>query len=132
MITGAHFLLYSTDPGADRTFLRDVLGFRAIDAGDGWLIFGLPPAEMGVHPSSGDFVQRHAEHDLLGIVLYLMCDDLHSFVASLGAKGMISSPIEQAEWGLKTTIQLPSGGELGLYQPAHPTALHLSGLNPPS
>ena|ERR1700737_3690590 len=126
MITGAHFLLYSKDPEADRLFFRDVLGFRAVDAGKGWLIFALPPAEMGVHPSNGDFVQRHAEHDLVGAVLYLMCDQLRSFIKSLEAKNVRCTEIEEAEWGMKTTIRLPSGGKIGLYQPSHPTALELN------
>jgi len=125
MITGAHFLLYSKDPEADRLFFRDVLGFRAVDAGGGWLVFALPPAEMGVHPSNGDFVQRHAEHALCGSVLYLMCDELHSFVESLQAKNVSCTEIGEAEWGLATTIRLPSGGEIGLYQPTHRTALDL-------
>lgn len=123
MIKGAHFLLYSTDADADRAFFRDVLGFRAVDAGGGWLIFALPPAELGVHPSDGDFVQRHAEHALAGTVLYLMCDDLRATIASLEAKDVRCTEVEEAEWGVKTTIRLPSGAEIGLYQPAHPTAL---------
>ena len=125
MITGAHFLLYSKDAESDRAFLRDVLGFRSMDAGGGWLIFALPPAEMGVHPGSGNFVQRHAGHEMLGTVLYLMCDDLPSAMKSLDAKGVTCTEVEEAEWGVKTTIRLPSGGELGLYQPTHPTALGL-------
>src|SRR6185369_9721238 len=80
MIIGAHFLLYSKDPEADRAFFRDVLQFRAVDVGQGWLIFALPPAELGIHPSNGEFVQAHAEHPILGAVLYLMCDDLLAFV----------------------------------------------------
>ena len=123
MITGAHFLLYSRDPEADRRFLRDVLGFRGVDAGDGWLIFALPPAEIAVHPSSANFVQRHAEHDLLGAILYLMCDDLPSSIQSLESKGVTATAVTDAEWGLMTTIRLPSGGEIGLYQPRHPTPL---------
>ena len=126
MITGAHFLLYSKNPEADRKFFRDVLQFRAVDAGEGWLIFALPPAEMGIHPSSEGFAQLHAEHNLLGTVLYLMCDDLPSFVKSLQAKNVQCTEIEQAQWGIKTTIKLPSGGEIGLYQPRHPTAINLS------
>lgn len=122
MITGAHFLLYSKDPEADRLFFRDKLAFRAVDAGEGWLIFALPPAELGIHPSHGDFVQRHAGRDLLGGVLYLMCDELHSVVQSLEAKNVSCAAIEEAEWGLVTSIRLPSGGEIGLYQPRHPTA----------
>lgn len=121
MITGAHFLLYSTDADADRLFFRDVLGFRAVDAGGGWLILALPPAELGVHP--GDFKQVHAEHSMLGAVLYLMCDDLTSTMADLKTKGVRCSEVVEAEWGSKTTFALPSGGEIGLYQPSHPTAI---------
>ena len=126
MITGAHFLLYSKNPEADRKFFRDVLQFRAVDAGEGWLIFALPPAEMGIHPSSEVPAQLHAEHNLLGTVLYLMCDDLPSFVKSLQAKNVQCTEVETAGWGIKTTIKLPSGGEIGLYQPRHPTAINLS------
>ena len=125
MITGVHLLMYSKDPEADRQFLHDVLDFQSVDAGEGWLIFALPPAEMGVHPAVVNFVQRHAGHEIFGAVLYLMCSDLHSTVESLGAKGATSTQIEKAEWGLKTTLLLPSGGEIGLYQPSHPTALQL-------
>jgi catechol 2,3-dioxygenase-like lactoylglutathione lyase family enzyme len=123
MITGAHLLLYSKDPAADREFFRDILGLPTVDAGGGWLIFGLPPAELGLHPAPTPFVQRHADHDMLGAVLYLMCDDLESTARSLAAKGVGCSETERAEWGIKTTIRLPSGGEIGLYQPTHPTAL---------
>src|SRR5262245_57686129 len=126
MITGAHFLLYSKDPAADRAFLRDVLGFRWIDAGDGWLLFALPPSELAVHPSPENFVQSHADHNLSGAVLYLMCEDLRSMIQFLEArKPGCSSEIVEARWGSKTTIRLPGGGEIGLYQPAHPTALDL-------
>jgi len=75
-ITGAHWLMYSTDPEADRAFFKDVIGFRAVDAGEGWLIFALPPSEMAVHPGDGKSVQQHAEHGLTGAVLYLMCEDI--------------------------------------------------------
>ena len=125
MINGAHFLLYSQDADADRTFLRDVLQFRAVDAGHGWLIFALPPAELGVHPADGDVVQRHAEEHPLAAVLYLMCDDLQSVIQTLAAKGVLCAEPEQAAWGLRTTIPLPSGGRIGLYQPRYPTALNL-------
>jgi len=126
MFSGAHFLLYSKDPEADRAFFRDVLKFRAVDAGGGWLIFRLPPAELGLHPTMGSsFEQVHAEHNLLGCVLYLMCDDLDATVQALKAKKVKCSKIEKAEWGTKTTFKLPSGGEIGLYQPAHPTAVDL-------
>jgi predicted enzyme related to lactoylglutathione lyase len=126
MITGAHFLLYSKDPDADRAFFRDVLNFRSIDLGENWLIFALPPAEKAVHPGGGEFVQRHAEHPLLGVVLYLMCDDLPAMIRSLEARQVACSAVMKAEWGIATTIRLPSGGEIGLYQPTHPTALGLN------
>ena len=125
MITGAHFLLYSKEPEADRAFFRDILGFRSVDVGEGWLIFALPPAELAVHPSDGNFVQSHAGHQMLGAVLYLMCDDLRETITSLEAKNVRCTEVEQAPWGIRTTIPLPSGGELGLYQPTHPTALDL-------
>jgi hypothetical protein len=123
MITGAHFLLYSRDADADRQYLRDVLGFTGVDAGGGWLILGLPPAEIAVHPASQAFVQRHAGHELVGAVVYLMCDDVHATVKSIAAKGGSASEIETVDWGIRTTLQLPSGSELGLYQPTHPTAI---------
>lgn len=123
LITGAHFLLYTTDADADRAFFRDVLGFRAVDAGEGWLILGLPPAELAVHPGDGNFAQRHANHAMPGAVLYLMCDDLGATMSELAAKGVRCSEVDEAPWGRKTTIALPSGGEIGLYQPQHPTAI---------
>jgi hypothetical protein len=124
-ITGAHILLYSDQPKADRALIRDVFGFRAIDAGDGWLIFALPPAEAGIHPTDGDTKQLHGGRHLLGAVLYLMCDDLPALIKSLKAKKVVCSAVEEAPWGIKTTIRLPSGGEIGLYQPTHPTAIDL-------
>ena len=123
MITGAHFLLYSKDPEADRRFLHDALGFHGVDAGDGWLILALPPAEIAVHPSSENFVQRHAAHELLGAVLYLMCDNLHVTLKWLAGRGVTATEVEREDWGLRTTNRLPSGGELGLYQPTHPSPL---------
>lgn len=126
MIIGAHFLLYSKDPEADRAFFRDVLGFPCVDVGEGWLIFGMSPAEAAIHPQDGEFSQTHAGHELLGAVLYLMCDDLDAMVASLNSRGIHCSKIDQARWGVKTTIPLPSGGAIGLYQPRHPTALNLA------
>jgi len=122
-ITGAHLLLYSKDPEGDRAFFRDVLGFPAVDAGGGWLIFALPPAEVGIHPSEGERRQLHGGRQLLTSVLYLMCDNLPALIKSLEAKNVSCSPVEEEDWGIKTTIQLPSGGEIGLYQPTHPTAL---------
>ena len=124
-INGAHVLLYSDNPEADRAFFRDILDFRAVDAGGGWLIFALPPAEVGIHPSDGARRQLHGGRQLLGSVLYLMCDALPALMKSPQAKGVSCSPVEQEDWGIKTTIQLPSGGEIGLYQPTHPTAFDL-------
>jgi predicted enzyme related to lactoylglutathione lyase len=121
MVNGAHFLLYSRDPEADRAFFRDVLQFRSVELEHGWLIFALPPAELAVHP--GEFAQTHANHSVLGCALYLMCPDLESTMQSLAAKGVSCTGIEQAPWGIKTTVQLPSGGEIGLYQPTHKTAI---------
>lgn len=88
MINGAHFLLYSKDAEADRAFFRDVLEWAAVDVGHNWLIFRLPPAEMAVHPGDGNFIQKHAEGHMLGIVLYLMCDDLNATMRLLEAKGV--------------------------------------------
>lgn len=127
MIIGAHVLIYSTKPEADRAFFRDVLQFPSIDIGGGWLIFALPPAEAAVHPSDGQFAQRHGGHDLPGALLYLMCDDLQAFIAELTARNVQCTEVETEPWGIRTTIRMPSGGELGLYQPTHPTALGLSG-----
>ena len=123
MITGAHLLLYSTNAEADRAFFRDVLGFRFVDVDGGWLIFALPPAEMGIHPGSGDFVQLHADQHLLGAVLYLMCDDLQSTTRFLRDRKVECGEVVEAAWGLSTTVPLPSGGRIGLYQPRHKTAI---------
>jgi hypothetical protein len=123
MIHGAHFLLYSRDADADRQFLQNVLGFLNVDVGDGWLIFRLPPAEIAVHPSGEGFTQAHGDHDMLGAVLYLMCDDLRSTVKDLESRGASTSDVHTERWGIRTTVTLPSGGELGLYQPTHPTAI---------
>jgi catechol 2,3-dioxygenase-like lactoylglutathione lyase family enzyme len=126
MIHGVHLLLYSQDPEADRAFFRDVLDFKSIDAGEGWLIFALPPAELGIHPGDGKFIQHHADQKLLGSVVYLMCDDLRETIHSLTAKGVATTEIQEAGWGITTTVRLPSGGGLGLYEPRHPTAIHLA------
>ena len=123
VINGTHLLLYSENPEADRAFFRDILNLRSVDAGGGWLIFQLPPAEIGIHPGSGDFVQMHAEHPLLGAVLYLMCDDLSLTMRSLQEKSVACTAVLEAQWGLTTTVKLPSGGSIGLYQPKHPTAI---------
>ena len=125
MINGVHVLIYSNDPTADRAFFRDVLEFRSVDVGGGWLIFALPPAEAAIHPANHNPEPVHAGHQVLGAVVYLMCDDLRALVDALDAKHVTCTAITEERWGLKTTIRLPSGGELGLYQPSHPTALNL-------
>jgi hypothetical protein len=109
MINGAHSILYSTDPEADRAFLRDVLAFPSVDVGEGWLIFGLPPAEVAVHPGDQNDVHE----------LYLMCDDVKALVATLQGQGVACDPIEGLGWGMLTRVTLPSGGKLGIYQPRH-------------
>jgi len=125
MIIGAHVLFYSTDPEADRAFLRDILELPAIDIGHGWMIFKLPPAEAAVHPEEGSSAPSPAAHAMLRADLYLLCDDVQATLTALAAKGVRCSPVETERWGLRTTIPLPSGGEIGLYQPTHPTALDL-------
>ena len=125
MINGAHILFYSAQPAADRAFFRDKIGLKSIDIGGGWLIFALPPSEAAVHPGDENAERLHADRPLLGAVVYLMCDDLHVEVKALAAKGVRCTDIGEESWGIKTTIPLPSGGEIGLYQPKHPTALAL-------
>jgi len=115
MIFGAHVILYSRDADADRDFLRDVLGFRSVDAGHGWLIFALPPAEAAVHPTEEN---ERPE-------LYFMCDDLRAETAALAEKGVGCSAVQEARWGSIVKVRLPGGGEVGLYQPKHPTALNI-------
>ncbi len=114
MITGAHVIVYSTDADADRAFFRDVLGYPHVDAGGGWLIFKLPPTEVAVHPAES------GSHEL-----YLMCDDLEAATAELAEHGVSCSPPTDEGWGLLTTIRLPGGGDLGLYQPRHERAADL-------
>ena len=118
MFSGAHVVLYSSDPEADRVFLRDVLGLRAVDAGAGWLIFKLPPAEVAVHPTDGETTHE----------LYLMCDDINELLRELTTKGVeISRPVADQGWGLLASVKLPSGSELSLYEPRHPVAYDLDG-----
>lgn len=124
MINGSHVLFYTVNPEADRAFFRDVLEFSSVDVGGGWLIFKLPPAEAAFHPADGN-LQTHGGRHLLGAVLYLMCDDLEATIKSLRAKNVTCSGVEEEPWGIKTTIALPSGGEVGLYQPKHQTAYNL-------
>jgi hypothetical protein len=125
MIIGSHFLLYSRDSEADRVFLRDVLELPVVVAGGGWLIFGMSPAEAAIHPLEGESSQSDTAQGLLSGFLYLMCDDLDATIDSLKRKNVRCREVDRARWGIKTTILLPSGGEIGLYQPAHPTALNL-------
>ncbi len=113
MVFGAHIVIYSKDASADRAFLRETLGLSSVDAGHGWLIFALPPAEVAVHPAE----------DPDGHHLYFLCDDLNSEIAELAAKGVQCSEVQEARWGAVTRIPLPGGGEVGLYQPRHPLAL---------
>jgi hypothetical protein len=109
MINGAHSIIYSTNPDADRAFLRDVLALPNVDVGNGWLIFGLPPSELAVHPS-----EKNDVHEL-----YLMCDDVKAFVAAAGKHGVGCEPIQNQPWGALTHVKLPGGGRLGVYQPRH-------------
>jgi catechol 2,3-dioxygenase-like lactoylglutathione lyase family enzyme len=125
MILGTHVLIYTTDPDADRAFFRDVLNFRNVDIGHGWIIFKLPPSELALHPGDGQFAQRHAGHMMPGALVYLMCDDLQATMADLAKKNVVCTEVETANWGIRTTIRMPSGGEIGLYQPTHQTALGL-------
>ena len=114
MLSGSHVVVYSKNAEADRSFFGEVLGFKSVDAGHGWLIFALPPAEVAFHPS------EEAAHEL-----YFMCDDLKAEMASLAKKGVNCSEVQEARWGSITKMRLPGGGEVGLYQPKHPTALGL-------
>ena len=115
MISGAHMVVYSKDVEADRAFFRDALGFKSVDAGHGWLIFALPAAEAAFHPSNQNSVHE----------LYFLCDDLKAEMASLAKKHITCSAVEEARWGTIAKMQLPGGGEIGLYQPKHPTAFNL-------
>lgn len=125
MLIGAHILLYSEQPDADRAFCRDVLELPAVDVGGGWLIFGLPAAEAAFHPMEDGATPLPGAGPVLSALLYLMCDDLGAYIATMESRGVRFSPVEEEPWGLRSTIRLPSGGELGVYQPAHPTALSL-------
>jgi|ERR1700741_3863813 catechol 2,3-dioxygenase-like lactoylglutathione lyase family enzyme len=113
MISGAHVVLYSENAEADLAFFRDIFGFPHVEAGDGWLIFAMPPAELAVHPAHEN--DRHE--------LFFMCKDLKAEMAALAGKQIQCSEVQQARWGMVTKIQLPGGGRVGLYQPKHRTAL---------
>jgi hypothetical protein len=109
VIIGAHSILYSRNPDADRAYLRDVLGFPSVDVGGGWLIFGLPPAEVAVHPSD-----ENDAHEL-----YLMCDDVKAFMRDMKKRGIACGPVQNPGWGVLTHVMLPGGGKLGVYEPRH-------------
>jgi catechol 2,3-dioxygenase-like lactoylglutathione lyase family enzyme len=115
MISGAHVVVYSKDANADRAFFREVLGFKSVDAGHGWLIFALPPAQAAIHPS-----EENGPHEL-----YFICEDLQAEIAALAKKNVECSQVEETRWGSITKLRLPGGGQIGLYQPKHPTALGL-------
>jgi len=122
MINGAHLLIYSKDAEADRAFFRDVLKFPYVEVSEGWLIFALPPAELAIHPVHGKVAFRTAGRAPMRSVLFLMCDDLQELLKSLKRRKIKIGRTDQASWGLNTIIYLPSGVELGLYQPTHPKA----------
>lgn len=109
MITGAHSIIYSTNPEKDRIFFRDVLKFPFVDIGEGWLIFRLPPAEAAIHPSNENNLQE----------LYLMCDDIEELINRLKELKVKCGKIQRQSWGLLTKVQLPGGGKLKIYQPLH-------------
>jgi hypothetical protein len=109
MINGAHVIIYSTQPEADRALLRDVFRLPHVDVGGGWLIFGLPPAEVAVHPSEENDVHE----------FYFMCEDVDALVAELTSRNIACTPVEDQGWGLMTHMQLPGGGKLGIYQARH-------------
>jgi hypothetical protein len=125
MFFGAHFLLYSADPEADRAFLGDVLELKGVDIGHGWIILKLPPSEIAVHPIEGDERPVPAAGKMSDVELFLMCEDLDSTKAKLAEKGVICGEGGTERWGIWTTIPLPSGGRIGVYEPTHPTALNL-------
>jgi len=117
MITGAHSIIYSKNPEADRDFFRDVLQLSKVDVGQGWLIFGLPPAEVAVHPSDENDVHE----------FYLMCDDVGAFIAEMKKKNIACGEVQDMGWGVLTQLTLPGGGKLGVYQPRHARPKPMSG-----
>ncbi len=112
MLTGAHIIIYSKNPEADRSFFKDILGFPHVDAGRGWLLFAMPAAEVAFHPQS-----ENNKHEM-----YFTCDNLKEQIASWQKKGIAVGEIHEERWGTITTISLPGGGSIGLYQPKHPLA----------
>ncbi len=122
MITGAHSIIYSAKADEDRAFFRDVLGLTHVDVGGGWLIFGLPPAEVAVHPAD-----KNDQHEL-----YLMCDDVDAFVAAMRARNIACAAVSDRGWGLLTELTLPGGGTIGVYQPRHARPGSTRGRRPPA
>jgi catechol 2,3-dioxygenase-like lactoylglutathione lyase family enzyme len=120
MISGAHMIIYTTNEKADRAFFRDVLGFPSVDAGEGWLIFALPPAEIAFHPA-----EENGRHEI-----YLTCDDVAAAIRTLKKHKVKCDPLTDQRWGLLTHLTLPGGGRLGLYQPKHPVAAGKSRRKP--
>jgi predicted enzyme related to lactoylglutathione lyase len=121
VISAAHAIIYAEDPQAARAFFRDVLELPNVDAQGGWLIFKLPPAELGIHPAGEASPSGHHE-------FFLLCDDIDATVAGLTAKGVeFAGPVTDARFGRLTRMRIPGGGEIGLYQPSHPTAYNLDG-----
>src|SRR5688572_11340089 len=118
-IIGAHVLLYTTEPEALRSTFRDVFGWKHVDAGDGWLIFALPPAELGVHPAEGPTYESGIRHQLS-----LMCDDINKTIRQLRDKGIkIDGEPEDEGWGITIMMTLPGGVQVMLYEPRHPVAI---------
>ncbi len=123
MVNGIHAIIYTQNSEKVRAFFRDTLKLSSVDVGHGWLIFALPPAELGIHPAEGE---PHSE-------IYLMCDNIQATMKDLAGKGVeFTGPVAEEGWGFTTAIKLPGGGELGIYQPKHPTALGLGSITPPS
>ncbi len=109
VISGAHAIIYSADPKADRQFFRDLLHLPHVDVGEGWLIFGLPPSELAVHPAETSGAQE----------IYLLCDQIQAFLQEMEKRGISCAPIQSQRWGLLTYVTLPGGGRLGIYEPRH-------------
>ena len=127
MITGTHAIIYAEDADAARAFFRDVLEWPHVDVHGGWLIFKLPPAEIGIHPTAASSEPGNAapsgHHEL-----YVMCDDIEATVAELEAKGVqFTGPIEDQGFGRLIRLRVPGAGEIGLYEPRHATAYDIGG-----
>ena len=126
MINGSHVIVFSRDPEADRAFFADVLEQPHVDAGGGWPIFKLPPAELAVHPSDGPAGDGPAGDGPAGHELYFMCDDVEATMRDLRARGVeFTQDISEERWGRLTRFRLPGGGEVGMYEPRHPRATDL-------